>query len=42
MSEVAYNNLIKVMQNANKLTNVVEFSQVVDNSIALEVLSETL
>jgi len=40
MSEVAYNNLIKVMKNADKLTTDVAFEKVVDNSIALEVLKE--
>ena len=40
MSEVAYNNLIKVMKNAGKLTSDVAFDEVVDNSIALEVLRE--
>lgn len=40
MTEVAYNNLIKVMKNAGSLTNDVAFSSVVDNSIALEVLKD--
>lgn len=40
MSEVSYNNLIKIIKNAGKLDNNVSFSTVVDNSIALEVLSE--
>lgn len=38
MSEVAYNNLIKIMQNAGKLTETVPFSSVVDNSYAAEIL----
>ncbi|MBE5757754.1 MAG: ABC transporter substrate-binding protein [Clostridiales bacterium] len=38
MTEVAYNNLIKVMKNAGKLTNDVPFSKIVDNSLALEIL----
>ena len=40
MSEVAYNNLIKIMKNAGKLTETVPFSNVVDNSYALEILKE--
>lgn len=40
MSEVAYNNLIRIMENANKLTEPVPFSSVVDNSLALEVLRD--
>lgn len=42
MSEVAYNNLIKIMKNAGSLTTDVEFSKVVDNSYALAVLNESL
>ena len=42
MSEVGYNNLIKVMKNAGKLTSDVSFDKVVDNSIALEVLNEMI
>lgn len=42
MSEVAYNNLIKIMENAGKLTTPVAFSSVVDNSYALEVLNEAV
>lgn len=38
MSEVAYNNLIKIMQNAGKLTEAVPFASVVDNSYATEIL----
>ena len=38
MSEVAYNNLIRIMQNAGKLTDTVPFSNVVDNSYAIEIL----
>ena len=40
MSEVAYNNLIKIMKNAGKLTEDVPFSSVVDNSLALDVLRD--
>lgn len=42
MTEVAYNNLIKIMKNAGKLTDTVPFSSVVDNSYALEVLNESI
>jgi len=42
MTEVAYNNLIKIMKNAGKLTTTVPFSSVVDNSYALEVLNEAI
>lgn len=38
MSEVAYNNLIRIMQNAGKLSEVVPFADVVDNSYATEIL----
>ena len=38
MTEVAYNNLIKVMKNAGKLSTDVPFSTIVDNSLALEIL----
>jgi len=38
MSEVAYNNLIKIMKNAGKLDEDVKFSSVVDNSYAQEIL----
>lgn len=38
MSEVAYNNLIKIMENAGKLTTKVPFSSVVDNTFALDIL----
>lgn len=42
MSEVAYNNLVKIMKNAGSLTTDVEFSKVVDNSYALAILNENL
>lgn len=42
MSEVAYNNLIKIMKNAGSLTTDVEFSKVVDNSYALAILNESI
>ena len=42
MTEVAYNNLIKIMKNAGSLTNDVPFSSVVDNSYALAILNESL
>lgn len=42
MSEVAYNNLIKIMKNAGSLTTDVEFSKVVDNSYALAILNENI
>ena len=38
MSEVAYNNLIRIMQNAGKLSETVPFSDVVDNSYATAIL----
>ena len=38
MTEVAYNNLIKVMKNAGKLSTDVAFEKIVDNSLALEIL----
>ena len=38
MSEVAYNNLIRIMENAGKLTTKVPFASVVDNSYALDIL----
>lgn len=40
MTEVAYNNLIKVLKSSGTLTSDVEYSKVVDNSIAIEVLQE--
>ena len=40
MSEVAYNNLMKIIKDSGTLTEDVEMSKVVDNSIALEVLKE--
>ena len=40
MTEVAYNNLIKIMKNAGKLTNTVSFNSVVNNTYALEVIRE--
>ncbi|MBQ7352362.1 MAG: ABC transporter substrate-binding protein [Clostridia bacterium] len=40
MSKVAYDNLIKIMKNAGKLTEDVAFEKVVDNSIAQEVLKD--
>ncbi len=40
MSEVAYNNLMKIIRDAGTLTEDVPMSKVVDNSIALEVLKE--
>lgn len=40
MTEVAYNNLIKVLKNSGTLTSDVEYSKIVDNSIAMEVLQE--
>lgn len=42
MSEVAYNNLIKIMKNSGSLTTDVEFSKVVNNSYALSILNESL
>lgn len=42
MTEVAYNNLIRIMRNAGKLTDSVPFSSVVDNSYALEILNENI
>ena len=42
MTEVAYNNLIKIMKNAGKLTDTVPFSSVVDNTYALEILQESV
>ena len=42
MSEVAYNNLIKIMKNAGSLTTDVPFASVVDNSYALSVLNENV
>lgn len=42
MSEVAYNNLIKIMKNAGSLTTDVEFSKVVNNSYALAVLNDNV
>lgn len=42
MTEVAYNNLIKIMKNAGKLTETVPFSSVVNNSYALEILNEAV
>ena len=41
MSEVAYNNLIKIMKNAGKITEEIAFSSVVDNSYALDILKTT-
>ena len=38
MTEVAYNNLIKVMKNAGKLTKDIPFASIVDNSLALSIL----
>ena len=40
MSKVAYDNLIKIMKNAGKLTTDVAFESVVDNSLAQEVLKD--
>lgn len=40
MSEVAYNNLIKIIKNAGKLTETVPFASVVDNSYAQEILKD--
>lgn len=42
MTEVAYNNLIRIMQNAGKLTEPVPFASVVNNSYALEILNEAV
>jgi len=42
MTEVAYNNLIRIMKNAGSLTDDVPFSSVVNNSYALEVLNEAV
>jgi len=42
MSEVAYNNLIRIIENAGKLSSPVPFSSVVNNSYALEVLNEAV
>ena len=42
MTEVAYNNLIKVMKNAGSITETVPFASVVNNSYALAVLSESV
>ena len=42
MTEVAYNNLIRIMKNAGSLTEDVPFSSVVNNSYALEVLNEAV
>ena len=42
MTEVAYNNLIKIMKNAGSLSSDVPFSSVVDNSYALSILNESL
>jgi NitT/TauT family transport system substrate-binding protein len=38
MTEVSYNNLIKVMKNAGKLSKEIPFETIVDNSLALEIL----
>lgn len=38
MTEVAYNNLIKVMKNSGTLDKDIPFSTIVDNSLALEIL----
>ena len=38
MTEVSYNNLIKVMKNAGKITQDIPFETIVDNSLALEIL----
>lgn len=40
MTEVAYNNLIKVIKNAGSLTADVPFASVVNNSYALSILSD--
>ena len=40
MQETAFNKLQDVMQNAGELSNRASFSQVVDNSLAKEVMSE--
>jgi len=40
MSKVAYDNLIKIIKNAGKLSSDVPFEDVVDNSLAEEVLRE--
>lgn len=40
MSKVAYDNLIKIMMNAGKLSESVPFENVVDNSYALSVLGD--
>lgn len=40
MSKVAYDNLIKIMQNAGKLTETVAFEKVVDNSYAQAILAD--
>ena len=42
MTEVAYNNLIKIMQNAGKLTETVPFASVVNNNYALEILNDAI
>lgn len=39
MTEVAYNNLIKIMKNAGSLTTDVPFASVVNNSYALSILN---
>ena len=40
MTEVAYNNLIKVLKSSGTLTQDISYSNIVDNSIAVEVLKE--
>lgn len=42
MSEVAYNNLIKIMKNAGSLSEDVAFNKVVNNSYAQAVINESL
>lgn len=40
MTEVAYNNLIKVLKSSGTLTQDISYNNIVDNSIAVEVLKE--
>ncbi|MGN0960615.1 MAG: ABC transporter substrate-binding protein [Christensenellales bacterium] len=40
MSKVAYDNLIKIMQNAGKITETIPFENVVDNSYAQSILAD--
>lgn len=40
MTEVAYNNLIKVLKSSGTLTQDISYNSIVDNSIAVEVLKE--